>query len=67
MPASSSIGCPWPRREVEELIGSQHGERYLREQQARTELKQVNRELKQLRAQISALEDRPSALLSELA
>jgi hypothetical protein len=63
-------GNPWLRllrREVEELVSAQHGEGYLREQQARTELKRVNRELKQLRTQITALEDRRAALLSELA
>jgi transposase len=36
-------------------------------QQARTELKRVNRELKQLRAQVSALEERRAALIAELA
>ncbi len=38
-----------------------------REQQARTELKRVNRELKQLRTQVTALEVRRAELLSELA
>ena len=63
-------GNPWLRllrREVEDLVSTRHGERYLREQQARTELKRVNRELKQLRAQLTALEERRTALLSELA
>jgi hypothetical protein len=63
-------GNPWLRllrREVEDLVSSRHGERYLRERQARTELKRVNRELKQLRAQLTALEERRAALLSELA
>jgi hypothetical protein len=49
------------------LVRAQRGERYLREQQARTELKRVNRELRQLRAQITALEERRVALVSELA
>jgi hypothetical protein len=63
-------GNPWLRllrREVEDLVSARHGERYLREQQARTELKRVNRELKQRRAQLAALEERRAALLSELA
>src|SRR6266851_1279044 len=63
-------GNPWLRllrREVEDLVSARRGERYLREQQARTELKRVNRELKQLRAQLTALEERRAALLSELA
>ena len=62
-------GNPWLRllrREVEDLVSSRHGERYLREQQARAELKQVNRDLKQHRAQVVALEERRSALLAEL-
>jgi hypothetical protein len=63
-------GNPWLRllrREVEELVSARHGERYLKEQQAQTELKRVNRELRQLRTQIKALEERRTALLSELA
>ena len=62
-------GNPWLRllrREVEELVSSRRGEEYLREQQARTELKRVNRQLKQLRAQIVELEQRRSVLLAEL-
>jgi Tfp pilus assembly protein PilO len=62
-------GNPWLRllrREVEDLVSTRHGERYLREQQARTELKQVTRELKQLRAQLTPLEERRSVLLTEL-
>lgn len=54
------------RREVEELVSSRHGEGYLRERHARTELKRVNRELKQLRAQVVALEQKRSVLLTEL-
>ena len=49
-------GNPWLRllrREVEDLVSTRHGERYLLERQARTELKQVNRELKQHRAQLA--------------
>jgi hypothetical protein len=62
-------GNPWLRllrREVEDLARTLHGEPYLREQQARTELARVNRELKHLRAQLAALEERRAALLSEL-
>src|SRR5260221_7309687 len=62
-------GNPWLRllrREVEDLARTLHGERYLREQQARTELARINRELKQLRAQMAALGERRAALLSEL-
>ena len=62
-------GNPWLRllrREVEDLARTLHGERYLREQQGRTELARVNHELKQLRAQLAALEERRAVLLSEL-
>jgi hypothetical protein len=62
-------GNPWLRllrREVEDLVSARHGEGYLRERQARAELKRVNRELKQLRGQLTALEERRSVLLAEL-
>jgi hypothetical protein len=67
--SSSMHGNPWLRLlrgEVEELVRTRHGERYLRERQARTELARVNRELKQLRTQLAALEERRSVLLSDL-
>jgi beta-phosphoglucomutase-like phosphatase (HAD superfamily) len=66
----SMHGNPWLRllrREVEDLVSGRHGEQYLRERQARTELARVNRALKQLRAQLAALEERRAALLSDLA
>jgi hypothetical protein len=62
-------GNPWLRllrREVEEFVKTRHGERYLRERQARTELVRINRELKQLRTQLAVLEERRAALLSDL-
>src|SRR5947207_13612984 len=62
-------GNPWLRllrREVEDLARTLHGERYLREQQARTELARINRELKQLSARLAALGERRAALLSGL-
>jgi hypothetical protein len=65
----SMHGNPWLRllrREVEELVQAQQGERYLRERRARTELARVNRELKQLRTQLAALEERRAALLFDL-
>jgi hypothetical protein len=61
-------GNPWLRllrREVEDLATTLHGEGYLRERQARTELARINRELKQLQAQLAALEERRAVLLSE--
>ena len=62
-------GNPWLRllrREVEALVSVRHGEVYLRERQARTELARVNRELRQLRAQLATLEERRSVLRAEL-
>ena len=53
-------GNPWLRllrREVEGLVATRSGDRYLREQKARTELARINRDLKQLRAQLAALEE----------
>jgi hypothetical protein len=57
-------GNPWLRllrREVEDLVRTRNGDRYLRERKARTEVAQINRELKQLRAQLAALEERRRA------
>ena len=62
-------GNPWLRllrREVEDLARTLHGERYLRDRQARTEPARINREPKALRAQLAALEERRAALLSHL-
>ena len=63
-------GNPWLRllsREVEDLVRTRSGDRYLGERKARTEVAQINRELKQLRAQLAVLEERWAALLAELA
>jgi len=38
------------RREVEALVGNEHGDAYLKDRQSKTELAQINRELRQLRA-----------------
>ena len=43
------------RREVEALVKKKHGDKYLKDQQAKTELARVNRELKRLKAQVAAL------------
>ncbi len=62
-------GNPWLRllrREVEDLAKTLHGVKYLREQQARTELAHINRELKQLRSRRAELEQRQAVLLSDL-
>lgn len=65
---ASMHGNPWLRllrREVEELVRTQHGERHLKERRAHAELARINRELKQLRAQLAVLEQRRAAILSE--
>ena len=54
------------RREVEALVKRQHGGRYLKDQQAKTELTQVNRELRQLKARVAELEDRKAQLTADL-
>src|ERR1039458_10299132 len=59
-------GNPWLRllrREVEDLVRTRHGDRYLRERQARTELAQVKPELKTLLAQRAPLAGQRGALL----
>ena len=65
----TSHGIPYPwlrllRHEVEDLVRTRCGERYLRERKAWTELAQINRELKLLQAQLAALEERRATLLS---
>jgi len=62
-------GNPWLRllrREVEDLAKSLHGERYLRDRQARTELARVNREIRRLRTELAELEKRRAKLVSDL-
>ncbi len=54
------------RREVEALVKKTHGNDYLKDQQAKTELARINRELKQLKTQAAALEERRSKLIAEL-
>ena len=54
------------RREVEALVKKQHGISYLQDQQAKTELAQVNRELRQLTARIAELEERKAELTADL-
>jgi hypothetical protein len=54
------------RCEVEALVKTKHGQEYLKNRQAKTELARVNRELKRLKAQVSALEERKSQLIGEL-
>jgi hypothetical protein len=55
------------RREVEALVKKQHGDAFLKDQKAKTELACVNLELKRLKAQIAALEERKAAIVDELA
>jgi hypothetical protein len=62
-------GNPWLRllrREVEELARSRHGDRYVDEQQDKTELARVNREIRRLRSELAELEERRSTLSSRL-
>jgi len=66
----SMYGNPWLRllrREVEALVRKKHGDNYLKDQQAKTELTRINRELKRLKTQIAALEERKSKLTADLA
>jgi hypothetical protein len=63
----SMHGNPWLRllrREVEALVKKNHGEIYLKDRQAKTELALINRELRRLKAQIAQLEERKSKLIA---
>jgi hypothetical protein len=54
------------RREVEKLVQEKHGNGYLRNKQANTELARINRELKRLKRQMAALEAQKSKLTADL-
>lgn len=63
----STYGNPWLRllrREVEALVRKQHGNNYLRGQQAKTELARLNGELRRLKVQIARLEERKVKLIA---
>lgn len=62
-------GNPWLRllrREVETLARSTHGDRHVRQNQARAELARVNRDVRRLRGELAALEERRTQLTSTL-
>jgi len=62
-------GNPWLRllrREVEALVKKKHGDDYLKEQQAKTELEGINRELKRLKTRARVLEERKAKLMADL-
>ena len=64
----SMFGNPWLRllrREVEALVKRQHGNKYLKELQAKTELAGINRELKRLRTQVAVLEKRKAKQVAD--
>jgi hypothetical protein len=66
---SAMCGNPWLRllrREVEALARTRHGDRHVSEQQARAELKHVNREIRRLRPELAELEERRAKLDSDL-
>ena len=54
------------RREVEALVKVKHGNDYLKNQQAKTELARINRDLRRLKAQIAPLEEQKSKLIAHL-
>ena len=53
------------RREVEALVKKKHGDNYLKDQKAKTELAHINRELRRLKTQMAALEERKSKLIAD--
>jgi len=63
----SMYGNPWLRllrRQVEALVRQRHGNDYLKDRQAKTELARINRELRRLKAQMAVLEKRRSKLIA---
>ena len=54
------------RREVEALVKTRHGDSYLKDRQAKTELARINRELRRLKTQIAGLEGRKSKLTADV-
>ena len=66
---NSIYGTPFLRllrREVEALVTKKHGDDYLKDRQAKTELARINRELKRLKVQMAELEERKSTLIGNL-
>ncbi len=66
---ASMHGNPWLRllrREVEALVKKEHGNDYLKDQQAKTELTGINRKLKQMKTQAAVLEERKAKLMADL-
>ena len=62
-------GNPWLRllrREVEAPVKKKHGDNYLKEPQARSELARINHELKRLKTLVTALEERKAKLVAVL-
>jgi hypothetical protein len=54
------------RREVEALVEDKYGHKYLKQQQLKTELGQINKELRRLKAKLISLEHRKAAVLASL-
>ena len=65
----SMFGNPWLRflrREIEALVTRKHGGDYLKVQQAKSELADINRKLKQVKTQVAVLEQRKAKLMADL-
>jgi hypothetical protein len=54
------------RHEVEALVKKKHGDDFLKDQQAKTELARINRELMRLKREVAALEERKARLSDDL-
>lgn len=54
------------RHEVEELVKKKHGDDFLKDRQAKTELARINRELKRLKTQVADPEERKACLMDKL-
>ena len=66
---ASMHGNPWLRllrREVEALVKKKHGDDYLKDQRAKTELAGIDRKLRQMKRQVAILEKRKAKLMADL-
>ena len=66
---ASMHGNPWLRLlrcEVEALVKQKHGDNYLQDKQANTELGSINSELKRLKSQVAVLGERKAKLMADL-
>jgi hypothetical protein len=60
-------GSARAQREVEALVKKRHGNEYLNDRRAKTELAHIDRDLRRLKVETAALEERKAKLIDEIA